>query len=55
MAASASAGSAGMTQKGKGWTNVPARRQEEVTAVTSDREEKGGHNVPPPSPQERSD
>jgi len=50
MAASASAG---LTQRGEGWTNLPARRQEEVTAVRSEREEKGGHNVPPPTPTQR--
>jgi hypothetical protein len=45
--AAAAAGSASVSEDRRGWTNVPAQRQEKVTVVISDRKEKGGHNVPP--------
>lgn len=45
--AASTAGSASATQDQRGWTNVPAQRQEKVTVVISDRKEKGAHNVPP--------
>jgi hypothetical protein len=46
------AGSVSATQEPRGWTNLPAERQEKVTVVVSDRAENGGHNVPS-TPTER--
>jgi hypothetical protein len=45
----ASAGSVSATKDDRGWSNVPAQRQEKAAVVIPDRPEKGGQNVPPKS------
>jgi hypothetical protein len=45
--AAAGVGSASATQEKRGWTNVPAQRQDKVAAVISDPKDQGSSNVPP--------